>query len=125
MKGMALWNFTSGGWRRVNFSAGAIGVLNTTTYNLSVSEMNHFVSNGKFRLMAYQNSTATGGFGVDFMSADVVYEKNIPPVTNLNAPSNGTTVTDPTISFNATFSDNFYRTIFLIYFIWIIHLKFF
>ncbi len=107
MKGMALWNFTSGGWRRVNFSAGAIGVLNTTTYNLSVSEMDHFVSNSKFRLMAYQNSTATGGFGVDFMSADVVYEQNIPPVTNLNAPSNGTTVTDPVVSFNATFSDNF------------------
>jgi len=109
MKGTALFNYTSNLWLRVNTSFGAIGTLNTTLHNLTLSTnySTDFISGNNLALMAYQNSTANGNIGIDFMSVNFTYEPSQNPWINLTAPVNGTTITSATISFNATFTDNF------------------
>lgn len=76
--GMALWNFTSGGWKSVST------ITSTTLVNLTykVSALTNFVSNNQIKVMAYDNSNADSFLWVDYIYVNVTVDTDPPYFTH-------------------------------------------
>ena len=109
-KDLALFNYTSGIWIRVNSTTAATRVENVTYYNMTSFLTNNgtsnFIKNSILRVMAFNNGSAQSNLSVDLLQVNISYEPVQSPIINLISPSNGSSVTYSSISFNATFTDN-------------------
>ncbi|MBX4212008.1 right-handed parallel beta-helix repeat-containing protein, partial [Candidatus Pacearchaeota archaeon] len=103
-KDLALFNFSSSKWLRVNTSLSAANIENVSYFNITSALVTNFVSNNIVQVMVYANGTASNNLCVDFISANVTYEQS--PVVTLRVPANGTTVSIANMSFNGTFTDD-------------------
>jgi len=102
---IALFNFTSGRWLRVNNTINPTQLVNTTMiYIVDSSNSGDFISNGLIRFLSYVQGGANADLRQEYFSALTVYVSY--PRVLLNSPMNGTLSTGLNINFSANYTSD-------------------